>query len=38
MRGPFQAATRSGEAMNIWEMLLLAGIVVGGIYYFMKRK
>jgi hypothetical protein len=24
--------------MNIWEVLLLVALVIGGIYYFTKRK
>jgi LPXTG-motif cell wall-anchored protein len=31
-------AAGTGEAMNVWEMVVIAAIVVGGVYYFMKRK
>jgi hypothetical protein len=37
-RCPRVAVTRPGGIMNIWEVLLLVAFVIGGIYYFTKRK
>jgi LPXTG-motif cell wall-anchored protein len=37
MCGRSKRRPAAGEAMNIWEMLVIAGILIGGVYYFMKR-
>ncbi|PYU28939.1 MAG: hypothetical protein DMG31_18755 [Acidobacteria bacterium] len=35
---PRAATPQAGGIMNIWEVLLLVALVIGGIYYFRKRE